>query len=202
MFHVKHEAWARWLGDLTIDPARLELFTSYEDLLRNRAIPAGMIAADDVGRLAERHIGDALRAAGPAAGARRVVDLGSGAGLPGIPLAIAMPSSSFVLVERRRSRAAFLESVVDRLQLGNVRVHVGRAEDVAETFDTALARAFARPDRTWETAEPLLAEGGRLLYWAGEGFDPARDAPPGVRTELFRSVTLANAGPVVIMTRQ
>ncbi len=202
MFHVKHEAWARWAAPLPVDPPSLAALDAFEELLLERAIPMGMVAPEDAGRIAERHIGDSLRAAPLLAEAERVIDLGSGAGLPGVPLAIVRPRTRFVLAERRRSRAAFLEVVADRLHLVNVDVHAGLAEDVADRSDVCLARAFAHPARAWEVARELLDDEGRLLYWAGEGFDPERDRPPGVRLELFPTSGLANGGPVVIMTRQ
>ena len=132
-----------------------------------------------------------------------MIDLGSGAGLPGVPLAIVRPGTRFVLAERRRSRAAFLEVVADRLPLANVEVYAGRRGGRAGVRSTScLARAFANPVKAWEVARELLDDEGRLLYWAGLGFDPERDRPPGVRLELFPTSGLANGGPVVIMTRQ
>ena len=107
-----------------------------------------------------------------------------------------------MLAERRRSRAAFLEVVVDRLHLANVKVYAGVAEDVTDRFDVCLARAFANAAGAWEVARELLDDEGRLFYWAGEGFDRERDRPPGARLELFPTSGLANGGPVVIMTRQ
>lgn len=199
---MKHEAWARWVAPLPVDPQLLASLDAFEELLLERAIPMGMVASEDAPRVAERHIGDSLRAAPLLAEAERVIDLGSGAGLPGVPLAIVRPGTRFVLAERRRSRAAFLEVVADRLPLANVEVYAGLAEDATGPFDVCLARAFANPVKAWEVARELLDDEGRLLYWAGLGFDPERDRPPGVRLELFPTSGLANGGPVVIMTRQ
>ncbi|HUL84361.1 MAG TPA: 16S rRNA (guanine(527)-N(7))-methyltransferase RsmG [Actinomycetota bacterium] len=202
MFHVKHEAWARWAAPVPLDPSLLATLHAFEELLLERAIPMGMVAPEDAPRIAERHIGDSLRAAPLLAEAERAIDLGSGAGLPGVPLAIVRPGTGFVLAERRRSRAAFLEVVADRLRLANVEVYAGVAEALTAPFDVCLARAFANAVKAWEVARELLVDGGRLLYWAGEGFDPERDRPAGVRLELFPTSGLANGGPVVIMTRQ
>ena len=187
---------------LPVDPSLLASLDAFEELLLERAIPMGMVGPEDAPRIAERHIGDSLRAAPLLAQAERVIDLGSGAGLPGVPLAIVRPGTRFVLAERRRSRAAFLEVVADRLHLANVEVFAGLAEDVTGPFDVCLARAFASAARAWEVARELLVDEGRLLYWAGAGFDPERDGPAGARLELFPTSGLANGGPVVIMTRQ
>ena len=202
---MKHEAWGSWAValELRLVPEQILVLERYEGLLVSQAVSRGMIARDDVDRLRERHLVDSIRAAPclPRAPAK-ILDLGSGAGLPGIPLAVARRDLRFVLAEKRRGRAGFLESLVDTLGLPNVTVHPGPAGALAPGFEACLARAFAPPDAAWEQAERLLGPSGRLLYWAGTGFDPAEDGPPGVALTLFRSPALANAGPVVIMARQ
>jgi 16S rRNA (guanine527-N7)-methyltransferase len=203
MFHVKHEGWvqeaAARLAHITEEQAAL--LQRYEDLLRDRGIAMGLIATSDLARLRERHVLDALRGASllpPAC--RRVADLGSGAGLPGVPLAIACPSIDIVLVEARRRRAAFLEMVGDILGLDNMRVFPGRAEDLQPGFDACVARAFGSPAASWKAAGRVLVPGGVLLYWAGEGFDEASDVPADVLAEVPVTGTLAYGGPVVIMS--
>src|SRR6266545_1833873 len=99
MFHVKHEPWGPASG-LELDAHQTDQLDRFEDLLADRAVPLGMIAAPDLSRLAERHILDAIRGAPllpPGVGP--VCDLGSGAGLPGIPVAIARPDAAVTLVE-------------------------------------------------------------------------------------------------------
>jgi 16S rRNA (guanine527-N7)-methyltransferase len=205
MFHVKHEAWgvsAARIG-VDIDPAQAAALGSYERLLVDRALPLGMVASGDRDTLRERHILDSLRAApllgdGPGV----VADLGSGAGLPGIPLAIARPLLTFRLVELRRRRVSFLELVVDTLALANVVVVHGSIERLAPPVDICLARALADAARSWRMAEPVLSRAGSVLYWAGRGFDPTSGTPEGVGISLSECPGLADAGPVVIMTRQ
>jgi 16S rRNA (guanine527-N7)-methyltransferase len=205
MFHVKHEAWGRW-GDLLgleIDAATAERLGAYERLLLEKALPLGMIGRADREHLHERHVVDSLRAIsllGPAP--MLVVDLGSGAGLPGIPLAIARPDLSFCLTELRRRRVAFLELAVDDLELRNVRVFAGKVEDLTGPFDVCLSRAFAEPARAWAVAESLLSQTGKLLFWAGRSFDVTSGTPGGARISVSTAPELADAGPVVIMTRQ
>src|SRR6478736_8853994 len=107
MFHVKHEAWGQW-GELIgfhLNGPAADRLERYEQLLLEKALPLGMIGRADRGQLRERHIVDSLRAAtllGPGPG--RVVDLGSGAGLPGIPLAIVRQDLTFCLAELRKRR--------------------------------------------------------------------------------------------------
>lgn len=197
MFHVKHEGSS---GSRSGEAAALR---RYAELLETYAVPRGLIARGDTAHLGERHIADSLRAVPllePGDG--RAVDLGSGAGLPGIPIAIALPELRVVLAESRRTRIAFLELVVDQLALDNVTVHGARAEALHGGFDIAFARGFADARRTWATAAPLLAGLGRLLYWAGASFDPAVDAPPDLHVDLARAAALESRGPIVIMARQ
>jgi 16S rRNA (guanine527-N7)-methyltransferase len=161
-----------------------------------------MVAASDAGQLRERHILDSLRGAPLVpAGAGAACDLGSGAGLPGIPIAVARPALEVTLVEARRARAAFLELVVDHLRLTNVRVVLGRVEDVDGPFGACFARGFADATTSWAAARRLIAGDGVLLYWAGTSFGPS-DAPPDVAVRLVPHVALESGGPIVIMTRQ
>jgi 16S rRNA (guanine527-N7)-methyltransferase len=201
MFHVKHEAWTREAATYGVRPseAQWQALEGYESLLLATAVPRGMVAASDRDRLWERHILDGLRAAGEIPSAARVADMGSGAGIPGVPLAIVRPDSRFVLIEPRRGRVAFLEAVVDDLHLTNVTVFLGRAGDVDGGFDVAMARALAAPIESWEIAEPLLGPAGRLIYWAGKGFDVGEVTDKGVSCRLSTRSGLAEGGPLVIM---
>ena len=203
MFHVKHEGWghiARSVG-VALGPRQRQLLTAYEELLRDRALPLGMIAAGDADRLRERHIGDGLRAAPLLEPGTHVVDLGSGAGIPGIPLAIARPDVSFVLAELRRNRAAFLELVADSLPLPNVRVHPSDLRTLEQRFDVAVARAFADLRGTWIAGVSLLRARGTVIYWAGAG-TAVEEIPEGAETRVSQASVLANTGPLVIMTQQ
>jgi 16S rRNA (guanine527-N7)-methyltransferase len=163
------------------------------------------VARSDVARIRERHILDSLRAAPLVRGAGRVYDLGSGAGLPGIVVAIALPQVRMVLVDRRASRAAFLELAVEELALPNARVFAGPVEEVAARADACLARAFAPLRRSWEAAERVLGPGGRLVYFGGRelGEEGSINLPAGAVLEaVIRTPVLESAGPLVIMARQ
>jgi 16S rRNA (guanine527-N7)-methyltransferase len=180
---------------------------SYASLLHERAIPMGLVAQSDRERLWERHIEDCLRATAAFRPEDRVAyDLGSGAGLPGIVLACALPDRRFRLVEPRRRAAAFLELAVEGLRLENVEVLITRAEELDEPADVATARAFAPLDRAWSTAHRLLRPGGRLVYFAGGGMkDPAGHARSMVNPEPPAEVDVIervdSGAPLVIMSR-
>jgi 16S rRNA (guanine527-N7)-methyltransferase len=119
---------------------------------------------------AEALIADADVLAGTSwTGVTRVIDIGSGGGLPAIPLAIAMPQVEFTLLEANARKCAFLEHVAGTLGLTNVMVAAGRAEELGhlpalrEQFDRAISRAAARPEVLLELALPFVRTGGDLV---------------------------------------
>jgi 16S rRNA (guanine527-N7)-methyltransferase len=204
---VKHEpaaaalrAEASRLG-ADLDDPQIGSLIAYERLLVARAVPMGLVAEGDVEKIRVRHVLDSLRAAPVLSGMRDAYDLGSGAGLPGIVVAIARPEVQVGLVDSRRRRVAFLELAVVELGLSNATILGARAETLTEPVDACLARAFAPADRAWEVAEPLLRPGGRLVYFAGPGWE-AGSAPPGVRVDVLDTPVLESAGPLVIMAQQ
>lgn len=201
---MKHEAWAldvERLG-LALGPDQLDQLSAYVELLGRIAVPRGMVAASDADRLWDRHVRDSLRGVREVPTDGSVADIGSGAGLPGLPLAVALPATRFCLLEPRRSRAAFLEAAVDHIGLGNAEVVVERVEAVAQRFRACVARAFSSPVATWEAAQPLLQAGGILVYWAGEAFDRAPVDDLGIPVRLSTQSDLARTGPLVIMGPQ
>jgi len=108
----------------------------------------------------------------PVAGRLRLADIGSGGGVPGIPLAILRPDIEVVLIESTQKKAAFLQETAHKLQLNNVRVIAQRVEDVGraelrQTFDLAVARAVAAMIFLAEWGLPLLKTGGNLLAMKG-----------------------------------
>jgi 16S rRNA (guanine527-N7)-methyltransferase len=174
----------------------------YEGLLLTQAVPRGIVATSDSGHLRDRHILDSLRAVSHLpAGSKNVVDLGSGAGLPGLPIAVVRPDLEVTLAESRQTRAAFLELVVERLRLGNVSVFPEPAEDLSPGCDVCVARGFGDASHTWEIARSLLGPDGTLLYWAGRSFTLG-DVPAGASARVAAEATLESGGPIVIMTQQ
>lgn len=111
---------------------------------------------------------DALRAA-PILGAAEgpIIDVGSGGGSPGIPLAVALPERSFTLLEAERRKCDFLD--VMTAELPNIEVVWGRAEEQPiDAFGVALAKALAKPPVAAELCLPLVRPGGIAIVWVGE----------------------------------
>jgi 16S rRNA (guanine527-N7)-methyltransferase len=112
--------------------------------------------------------------------ARRIADLGSGAGLPGLVLAAALPEARVDLIESVSRKCAFLRRAVERLGIANAEVVCARAESWAggqgrEAYDAVSARAIGRLPTVAELASPLLRDGGYLLSWRGRR-DPDEEA--------------------------
>lgn len=137
-----------------------------------RAAPVGLVAPGDLARL-EDHVADALTALGLLQGlaARSLVDVGTGAGLPGIPLALACESLTVHLVESRAPKVAFLQQCIVTLGLtSRVQVHHERAELAVpaigrEALDVAVCRALAAPPLAAEYMAPFVRPGGSLVMW-------------------------------------
>jgi 16S rRNA (guanine527-N7)-methyltransferase len=125
------------------------------------------------GLAAEVHVADSLAALALEAirGARRIADLGAGAGFPGLPLAIAVPGAEVRLVESQRRKCGFLERVCVAAKVENARVICARAEEWRDGLgdnDAIVARALATQPVVLEYAAPLLRLGGTLVDWRGK----------------------------------
>jgi 16S rRNA (guanine527-N7)-methyltransferase len=148
---------------------RANLAAAYADVLVTIGIERGLLGPREAGRVWERHLLNSVAIATLIPQGARVADLGSGAGLPGLPLAIARPDLEMVLVEPMARRVRFLMECVQRLALDRVTVHHGRAEDgLRPPADVVVARAVARFDRLVDLAEPLLISGGLILALKGD----------------------------------
>lgn len=150
-------------------PARL---LDYLALMQRWNAAYNLTAIRDPRESVTKHLLDSL-AVLPHLDAQPLADLGSGAGLPGIPIAIAQPQRAIVLVESNRKKARFLRECVRALPLPNATVAETRAEaSVARATGSAIARALASLDAICGYAEPWVGAGGRLYAMKGPGFEP------------------------------
>jgi 16S rRNA (guanine527-N7)-methyltransferase len=135
----------------------------------------------------DRHFQDALAAAPEMPGGARVADLGSGAGLPGLPIAIARPDVRVTLVEIREKRVAFLRHVVRTLDL-DVEVRQTSLENAPDDpFDIALLRAVAPPDESARIGLRWVRADGEIWIWAG----------PKAGLRGARPIALASGGAIL-----
>jgi 16S rRNA (guanine527-N7)-methyltransferase len=150
---------------------RLPLAQRYADLLAGDGVVRGLIGPREAPRIWDRHLLNCAVVAAFVPDGASVTDVGSGAGLPGIVLALARPDLTVVLVEPMARRTAFLEEAVAALDLGErVSVVRGRAEELAGRLALALvvtARAVAPLDRLAAWCLPLTSVGGRVLAVKG-----------------------------------
>ncbi|WUI04549.1 16S rRNA (guanine(527)-N(7))-methyltransferase RsmG [Spirillospora sp. NBC_00431] len=142
----------------------------YAAFLETAGVERGLIGPREVDRLWDRHLINCAVVAEVIAADAQVVDVGSGAGLPGIVLAIVRPDLRITLLEPLLRRTTFLNECVEMLDLRNVEVRRGRAEDVAGDIaaDVVTARAVAPLSRLVTWTLPLLRPGGELLALKGE----------------------------------
>lgn len=156
----------------TIFGTRIHLARRYAELLASAGVERGLLGPREVDRVWERHLLNSAAAGELLEPGDRVVDIGSGAGLPGIPLAIARPDLEVVLLEPLLRRSEFLNEVVAELGLA-VEVVRGRAEEpwVRERYggrDAAVSRAVAALDKLTKWSMPLLRPDGRMVAIKGE----------------------------------
>ena len=169
---------------------RIDLARKYVAALATDGIVRGLIGPWEAGRLWSRHVLNSAVIADLIDPGARVIDIGSGAGLPGIPLAIARPDCRVDLVEPLERRAQFLREIVEMLELGHCRVVRGRAEDVVAECGGAqvvTSRALAPLHRVAVWSEPLIAIGGWMLALKGQSAaeELARDRPAMIATGLI-----------------
>ncbi len=169
---------------LALSEGQICALTQFAEMVRQRNRAVNLVSKGDADALWVRHIVDSL--AGVRAAelcGRFVADVGSGAGFPGVPLAVACPGARFVLVERTRKRAAFLRTAARELSLGNVSVEWATAEDVAgrtgASFDAVTVRAVAATAEALELVDGLVAPEGVVFLWQTDAQWEREPTPPG-----------------------
>lgn len=148
---------------------RLALAERYTELLATEGVVRGLIGPREAPRLWERHVLNSAVLGEAVPPGSTVCDIGTGAGLPGLVLAIARPDLAVTLVEPLLRRTTFLDEVVDDLGLGHVTVVRARAEELhgAATFDVVTSRAVAPLERLLGWSMPLVAPTGATLAMKG-----------------------------------
>jgi 16S rRNA (guanine527-N7)-methyltransferase len=169
----------------------------YAGLLATDGVTRGLIGPRETERLWDRHLLNCGFVAELLPDHGKLVDIGSGAGLPGIVLALLKPALGIVLVESMLRRCVFLEECVARLDLANVEVVRGRAEDLTGSIraDVVTARAVAPLDRLAGWAAGLLRPGGEILAIKGQSAEEELAAARPVLSRLSaRSTGVLYAG--------
>jgi 16S rRNA (guanine527-N7)-methyltransferase len=173
MFHVKHvEVSAAPRAAEALFGSGMDRAQRYAEILAGAGVERGLLGPREVDRLWDRHILNSAAVAELLGPEERIADIGSGAGLPGIPLALARPDLRLTLIEPLLRRSEFLREVVDDLGL-EITIVRGRAEDwsvrqqVGE-MDAVVSRAVASLDKLTKWSVPLLRPDGRMVAIKGE----------------------------------
>jgi len=164
---------------MDLQPAQHEQLLDYLALLNKWNAVYNLTSVRDPMQMATLHLLDSLAAVPAFAGARRVLDVGAGGGLPGIVLAIARPDMQVSLIDTVHKKTAFLKQVKAELGLANVTVYTDKVQEVVvpARFDVITSRAFADLSDFVEWSGQLLDEGGRFIALKGV-------APPEERERL------------------
>jgi 16S rRNA (guanine527-N7)-methyltransferase len=149
--------------------ARFPAINLYVDILASTAVEWGLLGPREADRIWNRHILNCAALGSLITANSSVADVGSGAGLPGIPLALSRPDLRVTLIEPLLRRFTFLTETVTQLGIADrVQVVRSRAEDHHQTYDFVVARALAPLDRLIGWCNPLRADGGIILALKGK----------------------------------
>lgn len=171
---------------LPADASARERLLRFGELVLDGNRSTNLTGAKDLAELVTRHLLDSLAPLGKVRLDDPVVDLGSGAGFPGLPAAILFPKHRFILLEPRRKRAEFLRSTVERLGLSNVVVDQSSAGTAAQGAlkngaGTIMMRAVAKPVESLRIALPMVRRGGKLLLYEGRATRVTPEAAEAAR---------------------
>ena len=151
----------------TVFGGRIELARGYAKALTRDGDLLGLLGPRELPRLWTRHILNSAVVSELVPAGKTVADIGSGAGLPGIPMAICLPNNHFTLIEPMERRSDWLKDLVAELGLTNVTVLRARAEEVGDVFDVATARAVSALPKLLRLVVPLVRDGGLVLALKG-----------------------------------
>lgn len=165
-------------------PLRLSEIVAYAHLLSTVGIERGLIGPREGERIWERHIFNSLPVTQLLPQGASLFDIGSGAGLPGIVIALARPDLKVTLIEPLERRVAFLNEAVEGLDIEVIR---GRAQDVKRSADFVTARAVAPLEKLKKMSWHMVKTGGSLLAMKGEGASAEME---GVKGATLHEITL------------
>jgi 16S rRNA (guanine527-N7)-methyltransferase len=183
--------------------ARYPAVSRYVDILTSTGVEWGLLGPREANRVWDRHILNCAALSSLIAADSSVADVGSGAGLPGIPLALLRPDLRVTLIEPLLRRFTFLDQTVEQLGIADrVQVIRSRAEDHYQSYDFVVARAVAPLDRLVGWCDPLRAKGGVILALKGEsaGEELARAERQLKAAQLVAEVLSVGAHPDVEAT--
>ncbi|MBI3230936.1 MAG: 16S rRNA (guanine(527)-N(7))-methyltransferase RsmG [Burkholderiales bacterium] len=193
---------------LQLNASQVEQLLAYLALLQKWNKVYNLTAVREPMQMLTHHLLDSLAAIPAFVGAKRVLDVGAGGGLPGLVLAIAQPETHVTLIDTVHKKTAFLTQVKAELGLANVSVQTGRVEQyqAPQLFDVITSRAFAELADFVNWSGHLLAEGGQFIALKGVDPDTEKQKLPAqwqvAKVEALQVPQLDAARHLVFITRQ
>jgi 16S rRNA (guanine527-N7)-methyltransferase len=188
------------LAGFALDQTQIELLETYRDWLRSEALPAGGLGPAEGDRLDERHIADSLLFATSFSDVpESIADLGSGVGLPGIPLAVLWPETRMHLIDRSEKRIDLMRRACRVLGLANTETYPTDVTRLRQRFSAIVSRGMMPPDQLGKHIQNLLLPGGLAVVggsWTSEPVVPDWETRQILPEMLDRAVWL------LIMRRQ
>lgn len=191
-------------GSVDLTSSQIENIRGYVELLLRWNARVNLTAIREREEIVTRHFGESLFAARhlfqtQQAATDHLIDFGSGAGFPGLPIKIWSPELKCTLIESNQKRSTFLREVVRKLGLANVEVFARRAEDLKGQADVLTLRAVERFELALPIAASLVRTGGRLALLVGEGqIARARDLVPGIAWDDPLNIPLSSRRALLI----
>jgi 16S rRNA (guanine527-N7)-methyltransferase len=192
-----------FLEDTSLSPLQLGQIATFTDLLLKWNAHMNLTAVRDPDEVITRHFGESLFAAKhlfpvPATG-QTVIDIGSGAGFPGLPLKLWEPTVELTLIEANQRKAVFLREVVRALGLCGVKIFADRAECLSDQASLVILRAVERFERILPVALNLLAKEGRIALLIGSSqIQTAKSALGGVEWQDPLSLPLSQSRSLIV----
>jgi 16S rRNA (guanine527-N7)-methyltransferase len=193
--NIDEASWKRRLDDgakelgVELDQSQVDVLWRYGCLLRERNVHVNLTSIVSPEGILELHMLDSLSIAPHLGDARRIIDVGTGGGFPGVPLAVAFPKREFTLIDGTQKKIRFVAESVAALGIGNVQAVAARAEIFPgeKNFEVVIARAVGSMVALLHNAGKLLAAQGRLLAMKGrDPNDEIKDLPRGWSAEVVR----------------
>jgi 16S rRNA (guanine527-N7)-methyltransferase len=190
---------------IELDETRLRAISTYIDLLLKWNARINLTAIRESGEIVQRHFGESLFAAKYILEQKlpqTAIDLGSGAGFPGVPFAMLAPQVQVTLIESQQKKATFLRELVHSLGLKNVKVFSDRAESYSGTVDLVMLRAVEKFEQAFQMALRLTKADGRIALMIGSGqVESSRKLGVGVYWTDEVPIPCSNSRELLVGTR-
>jgi 16S rRNA (guanine527-N7)-methyltransferase len=191
---------AEWIGT-PIDEDQSAALFEYASWLREEALPAGGLGPGEGPRIWDRHICDSLAFAigWPNEAPATALDVGSGVGLPGIPLAILWPGTDWMLLDRAQGRVNLARRAVRVLELGNVAAIQVDVDRHRARYDGIVARGVMQPAILASKVARMLSPAGKLVIGVSRTINEEREVPTGSRTHRVPTEVLDGGAEILII---